>query len=296
MNAAKQIGTPASSPRIRAGQVVSRDGSVIAYDRVGRGPALILVVGALCTRSLGPGVKLAPLLAEHFTVFTYDRRGRGGSGENGPYAVEREIEDLEALIEAAGCSARVFGHSSGAVLALNAADHGLRIEKLALYEPPLIVDRSRPSTGEDWDRIATFVAEGRRGDAVRVFLSMVGVPAFAVALMRWMPVWRTITAVAHTLPHDGALVRQFQRGEPLPAGAWGGTSAPSLVVAGGRSPAWMQNGARALSTVLAGAEKRTLEGQTHDVSAKALAPVLRQFFEGSTAAPEPSTPVRPRGA
>jgi pimeloyl-ACP methyl ester carboxylesterase len=280
MNSAEQVpSTAAKAPGVRAGQVASKDGSVIAYDQVGRGPAVILVVGALCTRALGPGVKLAPLLAEHFTVFTYDRRGRGGSTENGPYGVEREIEDLEALIEEAGGSARVFGHSSGAVLALNAADRGLRIEKLALYEPPLIIDRSRPPTEKDWDRIATLVADGRRGDAVRVFLKMVGVPSFAVALMRWMPVWRTITAVAHTLPHDGALVREFQRGVPIPAGAWGHVTAPALVLAGGRSPAWMQDGARALSTVLAGAQQRTLEGQTHDVSAKALAPVLRQFFQ-----------------
>ncbi len=269
---------PGAPPHVRSGQVISRDGSVIAYDRVGHGPPVVLIVGALCSRTLGPGVKLAPMLGRHFTVFTYDRRGRGGSGEGSPYTVQREVEDLEALIKEAGGSVSVFGHSSGAVLALNAAERGLAIGKLALYEPPLIVDRSRPSTEKDWAQIEAFVAEGRRGDAVKVFLKAVGVPAFAVALMRWLPVWAKVTAVAHTLPHDGALVRDLQRGEPLPAGAWADVKAPVLAIAGGKSPAWMQSGTRALSSVLSGAAYRTLDGQTHDVSAKVLAPVLSEFF------------------
>src|SRR5580693_3796027 len=134
-------------------RAVSSDGTLIAYDQVGQGPPVVLIVGALCSRTLGPGVKLAPMLAQHFTVFTYDRRGRGGSGESSPYEVRREVEDLEALITEAGGSACVFGHSSGAVLALNAAEHGLSITKLALYEAPLIVDRSRPSMDNDWAQI-----------------------------------------------------------------------------------------------------------------------------------------------
>jgi pimeloyl-ACP methyl ester carboxylesterase len=262
----------------RAGHVVSKDGTVIAYDRVGCGPPVILVVGALCSRTLGPAVKLAPLLAAHFTVFAYDRRGRGGSGESSPYATEREVEDLEALITEAGGGACVFGHSSGAVLALNAAERGLSIKKLALYEAPLIVDRSRPSMDNDWAQIEALVAEGRGADALKVFLKSVGVPAFAVALMRWLPVWAKVTAVAHTLPYDGALVRELQRGAPLPASAWAKVTAPALTIAGGKSPAWMQNGTRALATVLSHAEHRTLEGQTHDVGAKVLAPVLSEFF------------------
>jgi pimeloyl-ACP methyl ester carboxylesterase len=268
----------------RSGQVVSRDGTVIAYDQVGQGPPVILVVGALCSRTLGPSVKLAPMLAEHFTVFTYDRRGRGDSGERSPYEVDRELEDLGALIKEAGGSACVFGHSSGAVLALNGAEHGLSIEKLALYEPPLIVDRSRPSTENDWAQIDAFVAEGRRGDALKVFLKSVEVPAFAVALMRWLPIWAKVTAVAHTLPYDGALVRELQRGAPLPAGRWANVMVPALAIAGGKSPEWMQNGTRALANVLSHAEHRTLEGQTHDVGAKALAPVLNEFF-GNTGFP-----------
>jgi len=270
----------ARSRRPRSGRVVSKDGTRIAFDRVGEGPAVILIVGALCSRALGPAVKLAPLLAGQFTVFTYDRRGRGESVESSPYAVEREIEDLAALIEEAGGSACVFGHSSGAVLALRAAAHGLAIEKLALYEAPLIVDRSRASTENDWAQIDAFVAEGRRGEALKVFLKSVGVPGFAIALMRWLPVWGKISAVAHTLPHDGALVREFQRGEPLPASAWGSVAIPALAIDGGKSPPWMQNGSRALAAALRGAQYRTLEGQTHDVSAKVLAPVLSEFFRG----------------
>lgn len=211
-------------------------------------------------------------------MFTYDRRGRGDSGDNSRYEVEREVEDLEALIHEAGGSACVFGHSSGAVLALNAAERGLSIPKLALYEPPFIVDRSRPSMENDWPQIEARVAQGRRGDAVRAFLKCVGAPAFAVAVMRWLPVWTKVTAVAHTLPYDGAMVREFQRGMPLPVGAWGNVTVPALVIAGGKSPGWMQNGARALASVLSNAEHRVLEGQTHQVSAKALAPVLNEFF------------------
>jgi pimeloyl-ACP methyl ester carboxylesterase len=262
----------------RSGQVVSRDGTVVAYDQVGRGPPVILVVGALCSRTLGPSVKLAPRLASHFTVFTYDRRGRGDSGQSSPYGVEREVEDLDALIRAAGGSAYVFGHSSGAVLALNAAEHGLPIRKLALYEAPFIVDRNRPSMENDWAQIDAFVAEGRRGEALKVFLRSVGLPAFAVALMRWLPVWAKLMAVAHTLPHDGALLRGLQRGEPLPAGAWAHVTVPTLALAGAKSPAWMHSGSRALARALSRAEYRALEGQTHDVDAKALAPVLDEFF------------------
>jgi pimeloyl-ACP methyl ester carboxylesterase len=282
MNTAGVVASDPKAPtigrRVRSGQVVSKDGTVIAYDREGHGPPVILLVGALCSRTLGPAVKLAPLLADRFTVFTYDRRGRGGSVEKAPYDVEREVEDLAALIAEAGGPVCLFGHSSGAVLALNAAARGLLIKKLALYEAPLIVDRGQPSKEGDWTRIDRFVAEGRRGDALKVFLKMVGMPAFAIALMRWLPVWEKVSAVAHTLAYDGALVRAFQRGEPLPVGAWANVTVPTLAMSGGKSPAWMHNGARALVTALPHAQYLALEGQTHDVRAKAIAPVLSEFF------------------
>jgi len=264
----------------RSGHVVSSDGTRIAFDRIGDGPPVILVVGALCSRKLGPGVKLAPALADRFTVFTYDRRGRGDSGENGPYAVEREIEDLEVLVREAGGSAYVFGHSSGAVLALEAAARGLPIEKLALYEAPLVVDRSRTTTEKDWAQIDAAIAQGRRGDAVKAFLRSVGVPAFGIAVMRCLPVWPRVTAVAHTLPYDGAIVRDLQRGEPLSRSRWPSVRVPTLAIHGAKSRPWMHASTRALAGALARGEYRRLEGQTHDVSAEAIAPVLGHFFGG----------------
>jgi pimeloyl-ACP methyl ester carboxylesterase len=285
MNIAENLAGEPSAPNAlrpsrpaRPGHVVSRDGTRIAYDRVGSGPPVIAIVGALCSRALGPGVKLAPMLARRFTVFTYDRRGRGDSGDSAPYAVAREVEDLEALIVEAGGAACFFGHSSGAVLALRAAAHGLPIQKLALYEAPFIVDDARPSTENDWRQIEAFVESGRPDAAVKAFMKSVGIPAFAIALMRWLPVWKTLTAVARTLPYDGAIVQEFQRGAPLPAATWARVTIPTLAIDGGKSPTWMRNGTRALAKVLPNAEYRTLEGQTHDVSAKALAPVLDAFF------------------
>jgi len=261
-----------------SGQVVSKDGTLIAYERQGSGPALILVVGALCSRTLGPSVKLAPLLATQFTVFSYDRRGRGQSGDRAPYRIEREIEDLEALITEAGRSAFVFGHSSGALLGLQAAACGLPIRKLATYEAPLIVDRSRPAMQADWLEIQGYIAQGRRSEALKVFLKSVGLPAFVVALMSILPVWSKIKAVAHTLPYDGAISEEFQRGEPLLGDAFSNVTIPVLAIAGGKSPAWLQNGTRALAAVLSNARQATLAGQTHDASAKVLAPLLEQFF------------------
>jgi pimeloyl-ACP methyl ester carboxylesterase len=257
---------------------VSKDGTVIAYDRAGSGPALILIVGALCSRALGPSVKLSPLLASQFTVFSYDRRGRGQSGDRAPYEVVREIEDLAALIAEAGGSAFVFGHSSGALLGLQAASQGLPIRKLALYEAPLIVDRSRPPMQGDWLQIQEHLSHGRRSEALKVFLKSVGLPALVIAIMRWFPVWSRIQAVAHTLVYDGAITQEFQKGEPLPAAAWASVTVPVLAIAGGKSPRWMQNGMRALAAALSNARHRTLEGQTHDVSARALDPVLKEFF------------------
>jgi pimeloyl-ACP methyl ester carboxylesterase len=294
-NPASEPGAPNALPiprPARSGHVVSRDGTRIAYDRVGSGPPVIVIVGALCSRTLGPGVKLAPMLAAGFTVFTYDRRGRGDSGngpggsdgsDNGQHAIAREIEDLEALIIEAGGWACVFGHSSGAVLALRAAEHGLPIKKLALYEAPFIVDKTRSPLEQEWRQIDAFLKSGRPGDAVKVFMKSVGVPAFAIAVMRWLPVWKTVTKVAHTLPYDGALVHEFQRGEPLPTGSWSRVTVPALAIDGGKSPRWMRNGTRALAKVLSNAQHRTLEGQTHDVSAKALAPVIVDFFASHAA-------------
>ena len=262
-------------------RTVSKDGTPIAFDRSGSGPALILVDGALCYRASGPSGPLAALLAQHFTVFTYDRRGRGDSGNTSPYAVEREVEDIDALIKEAGGNAFVYGVSSGAVLALEAARRGLAITRLALYEAPFIVDDTRPPIPADFlARLNEAIASGRRTDAVKAFMKLVGVPAVFVALMRFLPAWPKLTAVAHTLPYDITLVQDYERGTPLPAGQWAVATMPALVMDGGKSPAWMRNAMRALAGVLPNATYRTLPGQTHMLSAKAVTPPLVEFFKG----------------
>ena len=262
--------------------VLSRDGTSIAFDRIGNGPPVILVDGALCYRGMGQSGQLAERLANHFTVFTYDRRGRGGSGDIAPYAVEREVEDIAALLSQAGGAAFLWGISSGAVLALEAANRLSGIEKLALYEAPFIVDDSRSTTNDDWVRIGEAVARDQRSLAVRLFLKAVGVPALFVALMRLMPMWSKLKAIAHTLPYDGAIVKDNQRGKPLSANRWASVTVPALVMDGGKSPTWMRHANQSLAAVLPNAQYRTLEGQTHMLKVKAHAPVLMEFFQNYT--------------
>ncbi len=260
--------------------VPSRDGTTIAFDRSGDGPALILVGGALSDRSAG--APLTALMAPRYTVFAYDRRGRGGSGDTPPYAVEREVEDIQSLIIAAGGSAFVFGMSSGATLALTAAAHGLAITRLALYEPPFIVDDTRPPVPKDYvARLNELVAAGRRGDAVAYFMTAaVEVPAAQVAEMRQMPMWPAMEAVAHTLAYDGAIVGDSMSGAPVSRARWAAVTAPTLVIDGGASPTWARNAVQALADALPNAQRRTLEGQTHAYAPEALAPVLDEFFGG----------------
>jgi pimeloyl-ACP methyl ester carboxylesterase len=259
--------------------VRSKDGTVIAFDRIGHGAPVILVDGGLCYRGMGDSQRLAALLAPHFTVITYDRRGRGGSGDAAPYAVEREVEDIAALLSEAGGSAHLWGMSSGGVLALEAAIRLSGIRKVALYEAPLIVDDSRSPAGDLWVRIGDAVAADRPGAAVKFFLQFVGVPSLFIALMRLMPMWSKLEAIAHTLPYDGAIVQDYQRGQPLPAGQWASVNVPTLVMDGGNSPQWMRIGNRALADVLPNAQYRTLDKQTHVLKPKAHAPTLVDFFK-----------------
>jgi pimeloyl-ACP methyl ester carboxylesterase len=261
-------------------KVVSRDGTPIAFTRAGNGPPLVLVDGAMCYRSFGPAAKLAELLAKDFTVITYDRRGRGESGDTAPYAVDREIEDLEALIDAVGGSAYVYGISSGAALALEAANRGLAITKLALYEAPFIVDNTRPPLEDDYEaRLARLLSADRRGEAIKLFMQTVGVPAAFIFMMRFMPMWAKLKAVAHTLPYDTAIVGGHQRGRPLPRGHWASVRTPTLVALGGKSPAWMRNAMQALADAIPHATRHTLDGQTHMVKAPAHAPMLVEYFK-----------------
>jgi pimeloyl-ACP methyl ester carboxylesterase len=240
----------------------------------------VLVGGALSTR--GAADPLAALLAPSFTVYAYDRRGRGDSGDTPPYAVEREVEDIQALVEEAVGSAFAFGHSSGGALALEAAARTLGITKLAVYEPPFIVDDSRPSVPDDFIEWLTELAStDRRGDAVEHFMVIgVGVPPEAVAPMRDAPSWPALEVVAHTLPYDMRVMGDYLSGTPLPSDRWGSVTIPTLVIDGGASPPWLGNAAQGLVDVLPEARRRTIEGQTHDVDPALLAPVLEEFFAG----------------
>ena len=257
----------------------SKDGTRIAYDKSGKGPALILVGGALAGRS--GGAELAQLLAPDFTVYSYDRRGRGDSGDTKPYAVEREIEDLAALIDAAGGSARVYGKSSGAALALQAAASlGDKVSKLALYEAPY---SEAGGAAEEWKAFRTkldgLLAADRRADAVTSFMKFVGAPEDAIAGMKASPAWPGMQAMAPTLAYDNAVLGD-DRSVPVAVAAR--VKAPTLVMDGGASlepMPFMRTTADKLGKTIPNARRRTIEGQGHDVDSKALAPVLREFFK-----------------
>ena len=258
-------------------QVISKDGTAIAFDRSGKGPAIILVGGAFQHRAIDPRTaQLAALLAQHFTVFHYDRRGRGDSSDTQPYAVEREIEDLDALIKEAGGSAFVFGMSSGAALAIEAAACGLAITKLAFYEPPFNSgDATGRQASENYTRqLTALLTEGRRGDAVALAMTTWGAPAEAVAGMRQTPIWSLFESVAPTLAYDNVIMGDGS----VPAERLASITVPTLVIDGGASPAFMHHAAQVVAHALPNAKLRTLEDQTHDVAPEVLAPVLEQFF------------------
>jgi pimeloyl-ACP methyl ester carboxylesterase len=260
---------------------VSKDGTAIAFDRYGDGTPIVLVGGAFQYRAFDPPtVELAKLLASEFAVFHYDRRGRGNSGDSPLYDIQREVEDLQAVITQAGRPAGVFGNSSGAALALDAAAAGVPIDKLALYEAPFIVDDSRAPVPDDYlARLSELLSEDRRGDMVELFLrTMIGLPGDMVAGMRQAPMWPGFEAVAHTLLYDGAVMEGTQDGQPLRADRWAAVSTPTLVLDGGASEQWMHTAADNLADVLANARRQTLEGQTHAVSPDVLAPAIREFF------------------
>jgi pimeloyl-ACP methyl ester carboxylesterase len=261
--------------------VTSRDGTEIAFDRIGSGGSIVLVDGALSHRAAGPNGPLAKLLAERFAVYTYDRRGRGDSGDTHPYEVVREIEDLEAVITEAGGSAYVYGISSGGVLALEAATRLDCIDALALYELPFVVDDTRAPIPPDFGaHLTALIASDRRGEAVKYFMTVgVGLRPILVAMMRLMPMWSKLKALAHTLPYDATILGpDTGAGQPLPTRRWASLTAPTLVIGGGKSPGWVRNSVQALAELL-GAEQRTLERQTHMVKPRALAPVLMSYFD-----------------
>jgi pimeloyl-ACP methyl ester carboxylesterase len=261
--------------------VISADGTTIAYDQVGTGPALILVGGSFEQRAMdSETAQLAafPLLAEHFTVYHYDRRGRGDSTDTQPYSVQREVEDIEALIDVAGGTAFVSGISSGAILAMEAAIAlGNKVKKLAMYEPPFSDDPAIAQALRQFHQdFPIALAEGRRGDAVDCFFLMMGMPAEYLAGMRHIPFWGMWEDIAPTLGYDAALLGETGTA-PLDRAAT--ITIPTLVMDGAESPYPSMNPtALALAKAIPNAKHRTLAGQTHEVTAGALAPVLVEFF------------------
>jgi pimeloyl-ACP methyl ester carboxylesterase len=253
--------------------VTSRDGTTIAFDRLGEGPPVVLVCGGSVDRMAD--APIAQQLAPDLTVFNYDRRGRGDSGDTQPYAIEREVEDIQAVIEAAGGSAFLWGSSSGAALALIAVESGVSASKLALWEPPYIPDGFPKPPVDQVEQYETMVAEGRRGDAVEYFMTkVIGMPPEFVAGARTEPFWPAQEALAHTLAYDARIMSDYT----VPVDRAASVKVPTLVIAGGADFPWMRETAQSLSDALPDGRVRFLEGQGHDVDPAVLAPVLVEFF------------------
>ena len=263
----------------------SADGTKIAFDRSGTGPPVVVIAPALADHA--DAKRLARHLAERFTVFNYDRRGRGESGRPGRPDVDREVEDVAAVIDSAGGSASLFGSSSGAILALDAAQMlGDRVNRIALFEPPFIVDDTRaPVTPGDIRRIEQHLAAGREGDAVRDFMTLLGMPSAMVTVMRLLPTWRKLKKLAPTLPYDLKVLEGTQSGTALPRDRWSGVVAPTLVITGEKSDAFFHTGARALIDVLPEANHIKLPKATHSAvvaAPKRLGEVIANFLGRET--------------
>jgi pimeloyl-ACP methyl ester carboxylesterase len=265
--------------RERVDKVTSRDGTPIAFDRLGDGPPVIVVCGAMCDRALMRPT--AEELAKHFTVFNYDRRGRGDSGDTAPYAVEREIEDIGALINEAGETASVYGHSSGAGLVLHAAAHGLPIAKIVLHDPPYASDsdeEARRISREYGENLKAVLSEDRRGDAVELFMTMVGMPQEMIEGMRHTPRWAELEAIAPTLAYDSEVMGDISRDGTIPVDQASRVTVPAFVLTGGADYPWMTDVGRRLADVMPNGQHRVLEGQEHAVPPEVLVPVLDEVF------------------
>ncbi len=264
-------------------QVASKDGTSIAYDRSGEGPAVILVGGGIVDRS--ENAPLVPVLATHFTVYNYDRRGRGDSSDTTPYALEREFEDIAVLIDEAGGTAHLYGVSSGAALALEAAAAGLPIAKVAAYEVPYSVSEgARERHLEYTEKVQSLLADGRRDDAMRLFMRLAGAPEEAIAQAHNSPMWAGSIAVAHTLAYDAVCLGD---GTP-PTERLATIKQPVLVATGGSTDATMAGlgagffdaAADAVTAAIPGAERAIIPNQGHIADPEAVAPVITRFFNG----------------
>jgi pimeloyl-ACP methyl ester carboxylesterase len=269
-----------SSETALTSTAISADGTPIAFDRLGDGQPVIMVGGILCDRAMTR--PLAEELAKHFTVINYDRRGRGDSGDTAPYAIEREMEDIGALITEAGGMASVYSHSSGAGLALHAAAHGLPIAKLVLHEPPYApdVEEERRIAREFAANLKPMLAQGRRGDAVELVMrTIMEMPPEIASQMRSEPSWASMEAMAPTIAYDSEIMGD-SRGGTIPIDLVSAVTTPALVLSGGASPAWMIDIARQIADTMPNGRHRVLEGQEHVVPPEILVPVLTEFFSG----------------
>ncbi|MFC4945906.1 alpha/beta fold hydrolase [Pseudonocardia sp. GCM10023141] len=265
------------------GTVRSKDGTSIAFDAWGEGQPLIMVDGATSFRAVNPlNAAVGQLLADGFRVYAYDRRGRGESTDTAPYAVEREIEDLAALIADAGGQAVLCGFSSGAVLAMDATAAGLPVSRLAVFEPPFVVGASRPPLPADYvEQLDRCVTDGRPGDAAELFLTAaVGMPAEAVVGIRQSPFWPALESVAPTIAYDGRIMGSTMSGAPLPSDRWAAITVPTLVLYGEGTDPSLVAGAHAAADLLPTATLLAVPGEQHSVEADVLAPVLRRFVAG----------------
>jgi pimeloyl-ACP methyl ester carboxylesterase len=260
--------------------VTSKDGTIIAFDQWGTGPTVILVDGALQYRAFDQGmVPLAELLAEHFTVIHYDRRGRGDSTDNQPYALEREIDDIEALVEETGGSAALYGISSGAALAMEAAIAlANKVSKLAMYEAPYSDDHSAQQSWKKYvNQLQELLDQDRKGDAVGLFMMLAGASPQDVEGIKQTPMWPLWESVGHTLAYDHIAALGEDASVPLAHAAQ--VTVPTLVMNGSESFPFMHATALALAKAMPKGRHRTLEGQTHEVASDVIAPVLIEFFK-----------------
>jgi len=261
--------------------ITSRDGTRIAYDVYGEGEPVILVEGAFCGRHFGPTNKLAAELGKHFRVYHYDRRARGDSGPSTDYQLERELEDLSALIVTAGGYASIVGFSSGACLAIEAAAAGLPIRHLALYEPPYMVGPKARKVPENFEaEVQQLVAGGKYGDAVAYFMTrLIGMPSIFLIPMKFSKMWKDITPQAPSLPFDMEAVNGFNP----PIERLRGITVPTLAISGTKTFPVLIDSTKLCADTIAGAGHVVLPGQSHEVKAEAIAPVLIDFFSGATA-------------
>ncbi len=262
----------------------SADRTLISFTATGSGPTVLYVGGAIMHRAIDEcGSGMAAALSSRYTVITYDRRGRGESGDTKPYAVRREIEDITALIAAFGDTAMVFGESSGGVLALEAALAGAPISRLAVYEPPFIVDGGRPPMPADFpDRLDALVASGRRDEVIELFMTVAaGLTSAAVEEARLSPMWPVLDGVAHTISYDGRVMGDTQSGDPAALRRFAPVAVPTLALTGGRSPGHQRNAVVHLAAVLADARIQVADGQGHQFDPAAIAPLVARFFDSA---------------